>query len=111
MGAKLKEDGVLGTVAARGAASVLVLDGAAGWEKVNCRVLVELVLVVRGSFWPRLMLGAEMVGAAAGCEKLKPKESLLVRRAKPELVDPLLSILFDPDRETLPKGCSDTEVG
>ena len=50
-----------------------------------------------------------MVGAAAGCEKLKPTGSL-VSRQKPELVDPLLSILFDDGWESLLKGFSDAAV-
>lgn len=115
---KLKEEGLLGTGAGWGAAVLeleLVLERADGWENVNCRLLPEPML--RGSFWARLVVAmeAEMEGATAGWEKLKPSGPLLapVRREKPELAGPLLSLVLKEGWVVVvpPKGCSDAEAG
>lgn len=102
---KLKDDGVVGCVVDD---LVLELEGAAGWEKVNCRVLVGPLLlpVVRGLF------GAEIEGAAAGCEKLKPScpDLAPVNRGKPVVVPLLLMVLELVWGELLPKGELDNAV-
>lgn len=105
MAEKLKDDGVVGWVVD---ALVLELEGAAGWEKVNCRVLVGPLLlpVVSRLFW------AEIEGAAAGCEKLKPSGPDLapVKRGKPVVVLPLLMVLELVWGALLPKGELDNDV-
>lgn len=103
---KLKDDGVVGWVVD---ALVLELEGAAGWEKVNCRVLEGLLLlpVVSGLFWE------EIEAAAAGCEKLKPSDLPPVSKEKPVVVVVVVLLLmvlkpvWDP---LLPKGELDIEV-
>lgn len=105
---KLKDDGVVGSVVE---ALVLELEGAAGWEKVNCSVLVgALLLPVVSGLFPE-----EIEGAAAGCEKLKPScpDLAPVDRGKPVVVVVVLlllmelAIVWDP---LLPKGELDIEV-
>lgn len=84
------------------------LEGAAGWEKVNSRGLEGAVLlpVVSGLFW------AEIEGAAAGWEKLKPRDPDLapVTTEKPvEVVVVLLLMMLVCD-PPLPKGELDMDV-
>lgn len=88
---KLKDDGVVGSVVE---ALVPELDGAAGWEKVNCRVLVGplVSLVVSGLLWE------EIEGAAAGWEKLKPSGPDLAPATKEKLVvEVVLPLLTMPE--------------
>lgn len=89
---------------------MLELEGAAGWEKVNCKVLEGPLLlpVVSGLFW------AEIEGAAAGCEKLKPiwPDLAPVDTGKPAVVVVVLLLMvlvhvWDP---LFPKGELDIEV-
>ena len=97
---KLKDDGVVGWVVD---AWALELEGAAGCEKVNCNWVLEgllLLPVVSGLFW------AEIEGAAAGWEKLKPscRENPVVVAVPLFMV---LALVWDP---LLPKGELDIEV-
>ncbi len=61
---KLKVDGVVGSEAA-----VLLLEGLAGWEKVNWMLLPPPSI----SFCEEFALENKTEGAVAGCEKLKPR--------------------------------------
>lgn len=67
----MKEEGLLGTGADWGAEPLL--DGAAGWEKVNSSLPPAPLVAGSVSVCGRPALGKEMEGAAAGWEKLKSR--------------------------------------
>lgn len=82
------------------AAIVPELDGAAGWEKVNCKVLVGPLVspVVSGLLWE------EIDGAAAGWEKLKPSGPDLAPANTEKLVVEVVVVLLVWDPALLLKG-------